>query len=85
MIDKEFNKQFAEMNVGRYFTLKRGYKVRLVGYNEDNGLLIVSGHPHGWEVFKRDEHDVFLSWVSVLFSGLYYVKPEDFVSNYGDE
>ena len=80
MIDKEFNKQFAELNAGRNFTLKGGYKVRLVGYNENNGLLIVTGHPDGWEAFKRDESDVFLAWVSVLFSRLYYVKPENLVS-----
>lgn len=85
MTDKEFNKQFAEMNAGRYFTLKGGYKVRLVGYNEDNGLLIVSGHPYGWETFKRDEKDVFLSWVRTFFDRLYYVKPEDFVSSHEEE
>lgn len=82
MTDKEFNKQFAELNAGRSFTLKGGYKVRLVGYNENNGLLIVSGHPDGREAFKRDESDVFLAWVSVLFSRLYYVKPENFVSSH---
>ena len=85
MDNKEFAEEFAEINAGRYFTLKRGYKVRLVGYNEDNGLLIVSGHPHGWEASSRDEHDVFLSWVSVFLGRFYYVKPEDFVSSHEED
>lgn len=84
MIDNDFNRQFAEINEGENFTLSGGYRVRLVGYNEDTGLLIVSGHPYGWEVFDRDEHDVFLSWVGTFSGRLYYVKPEDLTLIHGE-
>lgn len=80
MTHEDFVEEFAEINAGDNFIIKGdGYRVRLVGYNQDNRLLIVSGHPDGWEAFKRHDGDVFVAWVSLLFSKLYYVEPYDLI------
>ena len=84
MDNKEFAEEFAEINAGKNFMYREKYRVRVVGYNEDTGLLIVSGHPDGWSVFGRRDGDVLLVWVSVVSDGLYYVKPDD-LSPYVEE
>ena len=74
------NKEFAEVNAGKNFTYKGNYKVRLVGYSEETGLLIVSGLPFGWVALSRRDSDVLLVRASVISDKLYYVKPSDLVS-----
>ena len=80
MTHEDFVEKFAEINAGDYFIIKGdGYKVRLVGYNRDKGLLIVAGHPDGWAAFKRHDGDVFVAWVSAIFSKLYYIEHYDLI------
>ena len=77
MNNKEFAEKFAEINAGENFIYRDKYKVCLVGYNEDTGLLIVSGHPKGWSVSNRHDGDILLMWTKVIHDLLYYDKPDD--------
>lgn len=60
------NKEFAEKNAGKYFALRGGYKVRVVGYcNENEHTIIVSvpkknTHDIGWSKLSMDEYDILL-------------------------
>ena len=79
MKDKEFAKEFAELNAGKDFIFNGKYKVRLIGYKENTCFLLVSGHPYGWCTFSRPEGAVLLVWADVMHDKLYYVKPDDLV------
>ena len=64
---KKGNKEFAEENIGKYFTLSEGYKVRVVGYRRaNNRAIIVSipkkmrAHDIGWSKSSMDEYDTLL-------------------------
>lgn len=60
------NKEFAEENAGKYFALRGGCKVRVLGYRETtNYALIVSvpkrnAHDIGWCKWAVDEYDILL-------------------------
>nr|DAG77623.1 MAG TPA: hypothetical protein [Bacteriophage sp.] len=59
------NKEFAEKNAGKYFAFKR-YKVRVVGYHEENNYEIIvsvpkkNAHDIGWSKLVMDEYDILL-------------------------
>lgn len=61
------NKEFAEENAGKYFALRGGYKVRVVGYREANNCAIIvsvpkkkNAHDIGWSKLAMDEYDILL-------------------------
>lgn len=65
------NKEFAEENAGKYFALRGGYKVRVVGYCEANNCAIIvyvpkkkkkkkNAHDIGWSKLAMDEYDILL-------------------------
>ena len=53
------NKEFAEKYAGRMF-LYRGYNVKVVGYIEDNAIII-TGCPHGWDQILLSERHIILA------------------------
>ena len=61
------NKQFAEMNAGKYFACPGGYKARVVGYYKRNDRSILvsvpkkkNAHDIGWSKLFMDEYDILL-------------------------
>jgi hypothetical protein len=63
------NKEFAEENAGKYFALRGGYKVRVVGYRGSNNCSILvsipkkkkkNAHDIGWSRLVMDEYDILL-------------------------
>lgn len=60
------NKEFAEANAGKYFTLGWSCKVRVVGYREVNNRIIIvsvpkrNAHAIGWSKLAMDEYDILL-------------------------
>lgn len=60
------NKEFAEENAGKYFALRGGYKVRVVGYRGANYCAIIvsvpkkNAHDIGWSKLVMDEYDILL-------------------------
>lgn len=63
------NKEFAEKNAGRYFALRGGYKVRVVGYREENNYAIIvsvpkkkkNAHDIGWSKSAMGECDILVT------------------------
>lgn len=61
------NKEFAEKNAGKYFALRGGYKVRVVGYHEENNYTIIvsvpkkNAHDIGWSKLAMGECDILVT------------------------
>lgn len=53
------NKEFAEANAGKYFTLSWGCKVRVVGYHEVGSRTIIVSVP------KKNAHDIGRSKLAI--------------------
>lgn len=75
------NKEFAKENAGKYFALRGGYKVRVVGYRGANNCAIIvsvpkkNAHDIGWSKSVMDEDDILVT--PSRASRFWYVNESD--------